>query len=73
MAHDVSAERAIIADFLDWPGDDMGKLYEKAVKEKLQTMGLYLATDKPGWYVRVSVDVGEGPVGFTVWATDVKP
>lgn len=51
----------------------MGKLYEKAVKEKLQTMGLYLATDKPGWYVRVSVDVGEGSVGFTVWATDVKP
>lgn len=51
----------------------MGKLYEKAVKEKLQTMGMYLAADKPGWYVRVSVDVGEGSVGFTVWATDVKP
>lgn len=47
-------------------------MYEKAVKEKLQTMRLYLATDKPGWYVRVSVDVGEGSVGFTVWATNSK-
>jgi hypothetical protein len=47
----------------------MGKLYEKAIADKLQTMGLTLAGDKPGWYVRVSVDVGEGAVGFTVWAT----
>jgi hypothetical protein len=54
----------------------MGKLYEKAIAAKLQTTGLYLSadtSDKPGRYVRVLVDVGEGPVGFTVWATDVKP
>lgn len=46
-------------------------MYEKAIADKLRTMGLHLATDKPGWYVRVAVDVGEGPVGFTVWVTDV--
>lgn len=48
----------------------MGKLYEKAVDAKLASMGMKRAGENPGWYVQVSVDVGEGPVGFTVWATD---
>lgn len=47
----------------------MGKLYEKAIADKLRSMLLTLAGDKPGWYVRVSVDVGEGTVGLAVWAT----
>lgn len=50
----------------------MGKLYEKAIADKLRSMDLVLAGDKPGWYTRVVVDVGEGPVGFSVWATDVQ-
>jgi hypothetical protein len=49
----------------------VSQMYERAVTSKLATMGLTLAGDKPGWYVRVSVDVGEGSTGFTVWATDV--
>lgn len=48
----------------------MGKLYEKAIAAKLASQGMKLAGDLPGWYVRVSVDIGEGAVGFTVWATD---
>jgi len=48
----------------------ISKMYEKAVDNKLATMGMVRAGENPGWYVRLTVDIGEGSTGFTVWATD---
>ena len=46
--------------------------FEKAIVDKLRSKGMVLAGDKPGWYVRITVDVGDGPIGVTVWATDER-